>query len=74
MKTQLIAITCKDGSLSIMHLLSDKTPRAARVDDEIRKAGIDAERWRLVSPEDLPRTRERRAHWRDIGHGPIVEG
>jgi hypothetical protein len=78
MQTQLIAITAPDGTLTVMQFVTrqerygadpgwTREATAENVEAEIAKAGVPCARWRLISPADLPATREHRARWRDTG-------
>lgn len=71
---QLIAITLADGSLAVMQFVTHsprddwrREPTRENVASEIEKAGLRAKGWRLISPEDVPSSREYREAWTDSG-------
>lgn len=76
-ETQAIAITRKDGGLSIMRFVTrgmlnqtevfEREATAEAVEAEITKSGIDAARWRLIEEGDIPHDRTFRDAWADTG-------
>lgn len=80
---QLISLVFADQTLGIMSLVLEDTragwtvfPTQEVVEREIQRSEFGEGKkpirsWRLISPSELPATREFRAAWRD--HGKIVE-
>ncbi len=74
---QHIAITLNDGSLAIMQFVTRAEFEREATDEaiaaEIAKAGLDAQSWRRIDPEDIPADRTDRDAWQDTGKTIAVD-
>ncbi len=77
-EVQHIAITCADGSLAMMQFVLDdgRVQRDATdeaIEAEISNAGLSAQSWRRIVPEDIPADRTDRDAWQDTGKAIAVD-
>jgi hypothetical protein len=82
--TQLVALVFQDDTVGIMSFVLEdkiagwaKEASAENIEKEIQRSAFEKDKtpiksWRLISPSDLPPTREFRLAWRE-NNGKLVE-